>query len=362
MSSGVPRGSRRRATSHGYRRRPSRTIRIIGAAEVRAALALLDSERQQADLHFDAWRATTISVIENKFELRIPVADLPASVDGLAISDPAAAQTTGIPTDVRDLWRRFEIGLIGAWDAPRQVHAQAVDTNPSSKILARRADSLTLRLIQGHEDKTVLDVTTHLVVDEFSKLEAFDISENIFHDNNLEVTFDAEGMLVGVSASGTSALAGALGAVAAVPGAFASGAESVKKVQESIDGRRASADAERARLQGDIKLRQERILRAGLGITQDDLVDLKGLQRARSVLDAQSKVSGADPVLVTELAAHAGGSWGRASLPSALEIRIDGAAPASDGATPSSNDDTQTQGAGGQGGDASKGTAKPVVL
>src|ERR1700752_4655189 len=73
---------------------------------------------------------------------------------------------------------------------------------------------------------------------------------------------------------------------------------------------------------------------------------------------AQSKVSGADPVLVTELAAHVGGSWGRAPLPSALEIRIDGAPPASDGAPPASNDNTQTQGAGGQGGGGGGGDAR----
>jgi hypothetical protein len=60
----------------------------------------------------------------------------------------------------------------------------------------------------------------------------------------------------------------------------------------------------------------------------EDVAELQHLERAQSILDAQSKVTGADPALVGELAGHVESSWDyRGSLPAAVEIRIDGAAP-----------------------------------
>lgn len=138
------------------------------------------------------------------------------------------------------------------------------------------------------------------------------------------MTFDGQGMLVGVATSRTSALSGALEAAASAPGAFASGAESVGHVQKSLfEGRRASADAELARLGKDIGLRQQRVV-AG-GVLPEDVAELQQLQRAQSILNAQRTVSGADPALVGEFARHVEASWDNRG-PAAVEIRIAGPA------------------------------------
>lgn len=298
-------------------------------AQVQSALASLDSERRLADLHFEAWRAGTRSSVENRFELRIPVADLPATTSGTDQA-PAGESESGAPTSLCDLWQRFGIGLLATWAGCREGQPQAVDGQKSSTIQARRPDHLTVQVVLGQGEQTVLDISHHLVVDEFSRLEKFDISRNIFRETSLAVTFDAQGMLVGVSSSSTSALAGALGAAAAVPAALASGVDSAGSAQSSlVEGRRASADAELARLRQEIRSRQERIVAVGTGTLPEDVAELQRLQRAQSILDAQSRTSGADPALVTQLAGHLGSSpdW-RGLPPTALEIRIDsGTAP-----------------------------------
>jgi hypothetical protein len=302
-------------------------------AEIQSALASLDSERRLAELHFEAWRASTRSSVENRFELRIPVAELPATTSDLEASQsPAGERMNGVPASLHDLWQRFGIGLLATWGDGRELQPQAVDDlKPSTIIQARHPDHLTLEVVHGQREQTVLDISHHLAVDEFSRLEKFDISRNIFRETRLEVTFDAQGMLIGASSSSTSALAGALGTAAAIPGALASGADSTGSVQTSLfEGRRASADAELARLRQEIRSRQERIVAVGAGILPEDAAELQRLRRFQSILDAQSRTSGADPALVSELAGHLGNSWDWRGLPStALEIRIDGGTPAS---------------------------------
>lgn len=301
-------------------------------AQVQSALASLDAERRLADLHFEAWRAGTRSSDENRFELRIPVAALPTEINELAtLAASASTGVTGVPTSWSDLWQRFGIGLVATWGEGRKAQAQAVDNQKSSTIQARRPDHLILQIVHGRGERTVMDISHHFVADEFSRLEKFDISKNIFRDTSLEVTFDAQGMLVGLSSASTSALSGALGATATLPDAFASGAESVGYAQNSLlEGRRASADAELARLRQEIRLRQDRVVTAGLGVMPEDAAELQRLQRAQSILSAQSKISGADPALVGQLAGHSGSSWDwRGPPPTALEIRIDDSTSAS---------------------------------
>jgi hypothetical protein len=276
----------------------------VRLAEVRTALSALNSERQLAELHFESWRAGTRSSVDNRFELRIAVADLPATIDKLPISDAAASANFGsVPRDWRDLWQRFDIGLLAAWENHRKDQPQPVESGPSPTIQARRPDRLTLEIARGREPTTVIGISHHLVVDEYSDLARFEMSKNIFRKNGLEVTFDARGMLVGLSSSSTSALSSALAAAAAAPGAFASGADFVGRAQNSLlEGRRASADAELARLRQDIKQRRERVVAVSAGILPEDIAALQQLERAQSILDAQSKVTGADPAFVGELA------------------------------------------------------------
>lgn len=90
------------------------------------------------------------------------------------------AKRSGAPTDCRDLWQRFQIGLLATRGAGRKDQPQAVGGEKSSSIQGRRPDSLTLNVVQGHDPRMITDISHHLVVDEYSKLEAFDITAETF--------------------------------------------------------------------------------------------------------------------------------------------------------------------------------------
>jgi hypothetical protein len=299
-------------------------------AQIQSALAALDAERRLADLHFEAWRAGTRSSVENRFELRIPVAELPTREELVTLTAPGSTEARGVPSSWQDLWQRFEIGLLATWAEERPAQPPSVIKGQSSTIQARRPDLLTLQVVRGRGELTVLGISRHFVVDKFSRLEKFDISKNVFRDTNLDVTFDDQGMLIGVSSSSTSALAGALGAASAVPDAFASGAESAGSVRDSVlEDRRASADAELGRLRQEIRMRRERIVAVEVGAMPEDAAELRHLQRAHSILEAQHKISHADPAVIGELVGHLESSWDwRGSPPNTLEIRIDGSTAA----------------------------------
>ena len=137
----------------------------------------------------------------------------------------------------------------------------------------------------------------------------FDINKNFFRITSLEVAFDVDGMLVGLSSASTSAVSTALEAAAGASAAFTAGAESVQHAQKALlETKRTTAAAELSRARHEIERHQDRLLAVGPGATLR-IQRLRNRLHVRSILEAQSRVSGADPALAGEIARHSTAGW-----------------------------------------------------
>jgi hypothetical protein len=203
-----------------------------------------------------------------------------------------------------------------------------------------------------------------MVADQHSTTTAVDIPKALFRTRNRSVTFDEDGFLTGLTAEDGSALAGALSAATGAAEGFTSGVEGGTKAFNAIQSaRRATLDAELARVKTQLELRQQRLVDAGLDATEQDAVELQRLQQLQGILGAQSEIRKGDPSLVAELLARAPGDLAWYSAPPPADppspqeviIHLDGAPePAPDDGAAVPPPDPPSVPLGGSGSDRSR--------
>lgn len=301
---------------------------------VQALIAAIGVQLTAADGHFRTWRSSKVETLDQAFELRVALADIPPRMADAGWAAGGTATGTGPPKNLQELWERYGVGIEASWlggsTTPRSQQEKQAIAAKTDHVYTRVAELLELRLVQAHgADVVETGRQRALVADEWSKVKDFKLKSSWFGRKSLALAFDADGFVSTVSVEGSSALAAGLAAAGGVTDGFTSGVEGGTKAFNAVrSAGRASLDAELARVKGEVELRQQRLLASGLDATTADTVELQRLQQLQGILDAQTKIAGVDPMLVANLAQRAGGdlAWyhapGPAAPPEPQVIRI----------------------------------------
>ncbi len=289
----------------------------LGAVwRLRTLLAVVDEQLAPVDAHFRAWRASKRTTSDEYFEIRITVDELPQQVAGQGGGTPALNP----PTTLQELWERFGMGVRASWpDGAAQ--AGAVGTNTGT-VYTRRPRLLALDFVKQVGNAVVVtDRHWQYVASAASAVVAYQLEKSWLGHRSLSLTFDSDGFVSSVSTEGSSDLAAALAAAESIPTSFTNGLESGTKAYTDVQAaRRASLEAELARVKDEVNLRSQQLLAAKDQATAADAVRLARLQQLQQILDAQAKIRGADPALVAELARQAGGELAWYTPPARVEL------------------------------------------
>ncbi|MEP6979557.1 MAG: hypothetical protein ABJA16_02215 [Nakamurella sp.] len=290
--------------------------------------------------HYATWRASLRRTIEESFQLRIPLQALESQLGSLG-DGPTPAEIYLRPSSQEELWRTYGVAVTACW--PRDRSADASNASGSTtQVISRVPDLLELTV---HEQRNGLTVVTgisrHLVADNHSRHELHDIPRSWFGKRTTNLSFSAEGFLTEITMTTSAGLAAGLQSLANAPADLATGITGSTAIFTATDAaRRAGATAQLGRVKQEIELRQQEALGRGLDATDADAARLQRLQQLQAVLDAQAKISGADPRLVAALNAPGELDWYERPKPAApaepqtIRVVIESAFGAGAGAAP----------------------------
>lgn len=294
--------------------------------------------------HYRAWRALQVTQSSDTFEFTVSLQELtshpppwePARRNDVAA--PPQSHEQGIehprPRSLPQLWAEFGVGLEAEWVLQRRADEEPVvprSTRVSSwpeevqrdEIVVRQPDILRMRVVRKVEDgqaggRTAAAWSRHAVVDEYSRHQVHRLRRTWLGRRSLTLSFDEHGLPTGVSTEGSASLAAGLEAMAGAPKAFAGGVADATSARSNLAAaRRVGVEAELARVTGEVALRQQELVAAGLAATAGDAVRLQRLQQYQAILESQTKITNADPALVAELLGSGGLDWYSPPTPAA---------------------------------------------
>jgi hypothetical protein len=280
---------------------------------IRTRQAIVGERLLLAETQFHAWRAQKKSHKDVAFEFRAELMDIPLSIANANWQPGGGAPAGGRVENLQQLWERFGIGVQADW--PR--HSGRAERTPQAPpddephtVFTRTPELLHLHVVKA-EDDSIVEVSHELlaVADSRVPIHQFDLQASVWGENGLTLTFDENGFVSSVGTSTTPGFVAGLEAVAGVTEGFATGVESGTKAYTSVQAaRRASMDAELARIKAQVELRQQKLTSAGLDATTGDAVGLQRLQQLQGILEAQTAITAADPEFVTALVGRANGA------------------------------------------------------
>ena len=282
---------------------------IVNARALRTRLRLLGERLEGLEAHFQVWRKTKIETVDQTFEMRVDLGEVPEGVSERETRD----QGSEPPGDLKELWDRFGLGVEGSWLTHRPAGTPNAPSGKSSAIHTRRAGVFELRLMKADGSKAVETGRTRGVAGNAgSEAVSFQPEKKWFGKRGMQLSFDADGFLASIGSEGSSELAAGLSAATGAIGDFASGVETGTKAYKAVRAAgHVALDAELERLKTETGITEQRILAKGLEVTADDAAELKRLEQLSGILEAQTKIRDGDPALVSNLLAGAGGdlSW-----------------------------------------------------
>lgn len=289
--------------------------------------------------HYRAWRELQVRTSVDVFEFAVSLQDLtmkepltprpdpkdssPDDDAGNTLRDKGSAPQLVRPESLTQLWDLFGVGVEAEWELesrtvgePTTVRSTDWSSYPSTavktnEIVVRHPDMLRMRVVREIAGRLVASTwSRHAVVDEYSRHQVFHLATSWLGRRSLTLSFDEYGLPNGVSTEGSSSAAAGLQSLAGAPQAFAGGVEGATSVRSQLAGaRRSGVAAELARVKGEVELRQQRLVAAGLDATEGDVVQLERLKQYQAILETQSNIAGADPDLVARLVSGGGLDW-----------------------------------------------------
>ncbi len=73
------------------------------------------SQLATIEAHYRAWRATTITTVEESFEFRVALAELPTTLPDQGWRQPASIKSASAPGNLQELWECFGAGVKSRW-------------------------------------------------------------------------------------------------------------------------------------------------------------------------------------------------------------------------------------------------------
>lgn len=261
------------------------------------------------DAVYATWLSTRVTTVEETFEVVADLSTLPSTTETAGTKygaySPSDAPPTP-PTSMQELWVRHGLTVLAVWE--RTTRSGAVPQVDENVVVARLAEGITLTSVEHTAGQPVVTSRTRaLVADDKSEHVTYELATSLFGRRSLDLAFSTNGYLSGVGVEGSAAIAEAATAIAAIPSQVAGGIDSVNKIQSGVaTARRASLDAELARVKAEVELRQQQALAAGVDLTSADAARLDRLTQLQAILETQTKIGQADPALIAMLSQGAG--------------------------------------------------------
>jgi hypothetical protein len=276
---------------------------------LRETQRLLDERITVLDAHYAAWLAGQVTSVDDQFELIVKLADLPATTaDVIARFGDALSDTSpgAVPEGPGDLWKRYGLAVLAQWERTRADADQTAAQ--TDRLVARVAEPVSISVIEHVSGLPVVTSRSrHLVADSRSAHRVYRLQKSWFGRRSLALSFSENGYLAGIDAEGAAALGEAAKALAGAPAALGSGVDSFTKLQSGLTtARQAGLTAELSRVKGQVELRQQQVLAAGVDVTAADAARLARLGQLKEILEDQSAIKNVDPTLVTAAKAAAG--------------------------------------------------------
>lgn len=202
---------------------------------LRSLLGLIDERLVPAEAHFRAWRATRITHVDEAFELRVRLADIPASVQD-AWGVGVGIGIEGSPASLEELWTGYGVGIEGSWLSARATEPQPVGT-AADHVYTRVPDLLEVRVMTPGGGRAI--ASSHLramVADDRSKVVAYKLKKSRLGRKSLTLTFDADGFISNLALQGSSAVTAAVSGATGAAEGFAAGVEGGTKAYRVLSG------------------------------------------------------------------------------------------------------------------------------
>lgn len=280
------------ATTPDARREKAHELR---AAE--AALAIVRSELDKIDRHFSTWRAATITSRVETVDRLITLDEFAAAgkgriEEGRLLFDADDDEGAEAAQDkLRSLWEKLHLFIEFIDESPVPANA-ALGAVKKNHVVYREPRWATLRVCRRDGKGAVIESERRYgLSDNRSVHRTFELRRSWFARKSSKVTFSPAGVATGFASGSTSSVAAFAESVGGLPATVSGSLKSVGEISDSVYALRTKAlDNELARVKKTVELRQQRIVEAGLDVTEAQAAELEGLKQRQAMLEARKAI------------------------------------------------------------------------
>lgn len=247
--------------------------------------AEIEANIERLNLHFQAWRASTLETWTQDLVEEIPFDDLPATTTGdldwLRVDEGR----------LRHIWKRFGL-MVVPFPTTEKIHPVEAESQPG--VYEREPRSVTWKLWKRSIDSDThrcIGTGTSLVLDRHSPISYIPFRKSFWAKRTVKATFGSSGSLSGLDVESTSSLAAAAQTLGSLPTTAASSAEQANKLSDQLYSLRSkSLDQAADRAKKLLDLKQSEMTKAGLTATEADYAELERLKQQVAIAENTAKL------------------------------------------------------------------------
>lgn len=257
----------------------------------RKIAAVARSELEWLDRHFEAWRATKVSVRTETHEQLLEL----EALAGITV-DNGGVNFGERGTKARKVWEDFDI-LVTVSEAQRSAPEGEKRTNQALVRVPRRA---TVSVYERQGEQAVLrESRSALVLDDACETWTIELPKRALGDAEVNLNFAASGAWTGISTASTSGAAALADTLGQLPETIGGAVTTAKSFHTELAGLRSLGSEQRlAQLERELKVRQTELAKAGLLATEGSFVELEKLKREADLIAQRKAIAPtvADPI------------------------------------------------------------------
>ena len=278
-------------------------------ARLAAAISVAESDVDRENAAMKVWRDSTIKTTAVAYTIDVTLDELRASDivvrDGkMFVPSPRDDHQAAAQAKVSDGWDKLGC-LVVVKDDPSYEHHEptVIGRRDSKHVVVRDPRPATLQFYERSDTDaaTLVREEPALVVDGTSHEQWIAADRAVFGKHARGLTFTSDGLLTGVDHGTSSELAGAAGALSAMPGGFATALETVGKLSGTLESlRSAGSEAALQQVKRRVDTRTQELALEGLEKTSKDYAELE-LLKQQAAMKQQRDIAfpaqpGPDPV------------------------------------------------------------------
>jgi len=258
---------------------------------LRMVAAVARSELEWLDRHFEAWRATKVSVRTETHEQLVKI----DALAGITV-DNGAVDFGERGVKARRVWEDFDI-LVTVSGVQCSAPEGEKRTN---QILVRVPRRAIISVYERDGDQALLrESRPALVLDDACETWPIELPKRALGDAEVNLSFAASGAWTGISTASTSGAAALADTLGQLPETVGGAVTTAKTLHTELAGLRSLGSEQRlAQLERELKVRQTELAKAGLLATDGSFVELEKLKREADLIAQRKAIAPAvaDPV------------------------------------------------------------------